>query len=80
MPVNLTLRALSSLTKSGSSTRTVVNSFCSLDPSSGFSFPSQCLMSDRDFRHVAGRQECLEFAIRKLFKHLHGRDEIVHET
>src|SRR6185295_14535927 len=35
--------------------------------------------SDRDFRHVAGRQERLEFAIRKLFKHLHGRDEIVHE-
>ena len=40
MPVNLTLRTLSSLTKSGSSTRTVVNSFGSLDPSSGFSFPS----------------------------------------
>src|SRR4029079_15767445 len=45
-----------------------------------FQFPRQSLLSDRDFPHLAGRQECLEFAVWKLFDLLHGHDEIVHEN
>src|SRR5262245_1228066 len=45
-----------------------------------FQLAAYSLMSHRDFRHFAGRDECLEFAVRELFDFLHGHDEVMHKN